>query len=165
MIHIENLTQDDWDAVHSIYTEGIATGMATFETAPPSWEGWDSSHLPNCRLVVKEGPQIIGWAALSPVSKRSVYEGVAEVSIYLSKSNQKKGIGKILLKSLIELSEREGIWTLESTMFPENTASVQLHLACGFREVGYREKIGCLDGEWRDTILMERRSENIVMNP
>ena len=132
--------------------------MATFETAPPSWEGWDSSHLPNCRLVVKEGPQIIGWAALSPVSERSVYEGVVEISIYVMASSHGKGVGTELLNSLIDCSEQEGIWTLESTMFPENEACIRLHQSCGFRQVGYREKVGRLDGVWRDTVLMERRS-------
>jgi len=161
MIQIENLVQGYWDAVRSIYMEGIATGMATFETAPPNWEDWDVSHLPNYRIIAKDGSKIIGWTALSPVSNRSVYDGVAEVSIYLANSSQGKGIGKILLTSLIELSEREGIWTLEGTMFPENKASIQLHRSCGFRVVGYREKIGRLNDVWRNTILMERRSELI----
>ena len=159
MIQIENLIQSDWDAVRSMYIESIATGMATFETAPPSWEEWDASHLPNCRLVVKDGPQIIDWAASSSVPERSVYEGIPEVSIYLSNSSQGKGVGKLLLTSLIELSEREGIWTLEGTMFPENKASIQLHRSCGFRKVGYREKIGRLNVVWRDTILMQRRNK------
>lgn len=161
MIQVENLTQKDWGAVRTIYIQGIATGDATFETRSPSWEEWDIAHLPVCRIIAKDGSTIIGWAALSPVSDRSVYNGVAEVSIYLAKSSQRKGVGKILLTSLVEHSEREGIWTLESTMFPENEASIRLHHSCGFRMVGYRERIGRLDGVWRDTILMERRSELI----
>ena len=161
MIQVYDLTQDDWDAVRSIYIQGMATRNATFETTPPSWEQWDVSHLPQCRIIVKDDAKIIGWAALSPVSNRSVYNGVAEVGIYMATSNQRQGVGKILLTALIELSESEGIWTLESTMFPENEASIRLHRSCGFRKVGYRERIGRLDDIWRDTILMERRNKFI----
>lgn len=160
-ILIEALTNNDWEAVRSIYIEGIATGEATLETDPPSFEEWDSSHLADCRLIARRGDQIVGWAALSPVSTRYVYRGVAEVSIYIAASCRGEGIGKALLNALIEASEGAGIWTLESTMFPENAASIWLHKTCGFREVGIRERIGELDGKWRDTILMERRSHLI----
>ncbi|MCK5635336.1 MAG: N-acetyltransferase, partial [Anaerolineales bacterium] len=139
----------------------IATGEATLETDPPSFEEWDSSHLADCRLIARRRDQSVGWAALSPVSTRDVYRGVAEVSIYIAVSYRGEGIGKALLNALIEASEGARIWTLESTMFPENAASVRLHKTCGFREVGFRERIGELDGKWRDTILMERRSHLI----
>ncbi len=160
-IQIEALTKNDWDVVRFIYLEGIATGEATLETDPPSFEDWDSSHLADCRLIARRRDQSVGWAALSPVSTRDVYRGVAEVSIYIAVSYRGEGIGKALLNALIEASEGARIWTLESTMFPENAASVRLHKTCGFREVGFRERIGELDGKWRDTILMERRSHLI----
>lgn len=160
-IQIEALTKNDWDVVRSIYLEGIATGEATFEKDPPSFEEWDSSHLPDCRIIARRGNQIVGWAALSPVSNRCVYRGVAEVSIYIAASSRGEGIGKILLDALIKASEETGIWILESSMFPENESSIRLHKSCGFREVGFREKIGELDGKWRNTILMERRSKVI----
>jgi len=157
-ILIEALTKNDWEVARSIYVEGIATGDATLETDPPSFEEWDSSHLPGCRFIARRGDQGVGWAALSPVSNRRVYKGVAEVSLYITASCRGEGIGKALLNALIEASEGAGIWTLESTMFPENAASIRLHKTCGFREVGFRERIGELDGKWRNTILMERRS-------
>jgi phosphinothricin acetyltransferase len=160
-IQIEALTKNDWDDVRSIYLEGIATGEATLETAPPSFEEWDSSHLSSCRIIARRGSQIVGWAALSPVSSRHVYRGVAEVSIYIAASCRGEGIGKALLGALIEASETAGIWTLESSMFPENELSIRLHKSCGFRDVGFRERIGELGGKWRNTILMERRSKVI----
>ena len=158
-IQIEALTKNDWDVVRSIYLEGIATGEATFEKDPPSFEEWDSSHLPDCRIIARRENQIVGWAALSPVSNRCVYRGVAEVSLYIAAFCRGEGIGKSLLDALIETSEEVGIWTLESSMFPENEASIRLHKSCGFREVGFRERIGVLEGKWRNTILMERRSK------
>ena len=158
-ISIETLTRSDWDVVRSIYLQGIATGEATFETDVPTFDEWDSSHLPGCRLVARQEEEIVGWAALSPVSSRCVYRGVAEVSIYIAAPHRGEGIGKALLDALIAHSEGEGIWTLESSMFPENEVSIRLHKACGFREVGIREKIAVLDGKWRTTILMERRSK------
>lgn len=158
-IQIDALTKNDWDNVRSIYLEGIATGEATLETDPPSFEEWDSSHLSSCRIIARRGSQIVGWAALSPVSSRRVYRGVAEVSIYIAASCRGEGIGKALLDALIEASETAGIWTLESSMFPENELSIRLHKSCGFRDVGFRERIGELDGKWRNTILMERRSK------
>jgi L-amino acid N-acyltransferase YncA len=158
-IDIQPLTEADWDDVRRIYKEGIETGNATFETEPPSWNDWDRSHLSNCRLAAWFGDRLVGWAAMSPVSNRCVYEGVAEVSIYIAADDRGGGVGKILLSALVEASEKEGIWTLETGMFPENEASIRLHKSCGFREVGYRERIGQMDGRWRDKVLMERRSK------
>ncbi len=155
---IEKMKDEDWPMVQSIYKEGIATGNATFETDAPEWELWDKSHLRGCRLVAKSKGQVIGWAALSTVSSRRVYRGVAEVSLYVKSSARGAGVGKVLLRALIEESEREGIWTLQGMTFPENTASIALQKSCGFREVGYRERIGQMNGLWRNVILMERRS-------
>jgi phosphinothricin acetyltransferase len=150
---------EDWPAVQAIYCEGLATGNATFETQAPEWEAWDSGHRPDCRLVARRDGQVAGWAALSPVSRRQVYAGVAEVSIYLAASARGQGLGKALLRALIEESERAGVWTLQASIFPENEASVQLHKICGFREVGYRERISQLHGVWRNTVILERRSQ------
>jgi len=144
--------------VKSIYEEGIRSRIATFETEAPPWEEWDSSHLPTCRLVVRAGDTALGWAALSPISGRCVYAGVAEVSVYVGSAHRGRGTGYALLKTLIECSEENGIWTLEAGMFTENDASIKLHRRCGFRQVGRRERIGKLDGAWCDIILMERRS-------
>lgn len=155
----DGMKASDWEEVRSIYIEGIASGDSTFETEPPSWEKWDQSHLAFARLVVRQGDKILGWAALSPVSKRSVYRGVAEVTVYVTKNARGQGIGRVLLEALISESERNGIWTLQASIFPENTASVELHLRCGFREVGRRERIAMLNGVWRDTLLFERRSK------
>ena len=148
----------DWEQVRSIYLEGIAAGNSTFETEAPSWEKWDEGHLQIARLVMRDGDKIVGWAALSSVSKRSVYCGVAELTVYVTESARGQGVGRALLEFLIQESERNGIWTLQGSIFPENTASIKLHLACGFREVGRRERIAMLNGVWRDTILFERRS-------
>ena len=156
-IKIEDMQDGDWPGVRDIYAEGIASGIATFEKDLPDNEAWDALHIDECRLVAKKGNLVVGWAALSPVSSRRVYKGVAEVSVYVGKSYRGDGVGKKLLIALIKASEEIGIWTLESSMFPENTASLRLHEACGFRKVGFRERIGELDGKWRDTILMERR--------
>lgn len=144
--------------MRSIYLAGIATGQATFETEPPTWEKWSKDHLPAPRLVSVADEQIAGWAALSPVSARHVYAGVAEVSVYVAEEMRGKGIGLLLLNSLIQESEKHGIWTLQAGIFSENTASVSLHRSCGFREVGRRERIGRMKGVWRDTLLFERRS-------
>ena len=149
----------DWEQVHSIIREGIATGYTTFETVAPSWEKWDAGHLRNARLVARQGDRVLGWAALSPVSNREAYRGVAELSISVTEQSRGQGIGRTLLEALIETSEQIGIWTLQGAIFPENTASVNLHLRCGFREVGRRERIGKLNGSWRDTLLFERRSK------
>lgn len=147
----------DWEQVRSIYLEGIRSGNSTFETDAPSWEKWDEGHSPFARLVMRDDESVLGWAALSPVSKREVYRGVAEVTVYVTESARGKGIGRALLETLIAESEKNGIWTLQASIFPENTASIELHLRCGFREVGRRERIAMLRGVWRDTILFERR--------
>ena len=149
---------DDWGAVRAIYLEGIAGGNATFETAAPDWEAWDRARLPCCRLVARRGPDVLGWAAVSPVSSRRVYAGVTEASIYVANMAQRRGVGSTLLAALIEASEREGIWMLQASIFPENTASLEMCRRAGFRVVGTRERIGQMHGRWRDTILMERRS-------
>jgi phosphinothricin acetyltransferase len=158
---IEPMQPADWEEVKGIYLEGIATGHATFETSAPSWEQWDASHLAFARLAARQGETVVGWAALSPVSQRYVYGGVAEVSVYVSKSSRQSGVGRLLMDALIRESERHGIWTLQAGMFPENAGSLALHLKCGFRKVGTRERIGKLNGEWRDTILLERRSQSV----
>lgn len=155
---ISQLTEQHWEQVRAIYLEGIATGHATFEIDSPSWDRWDAGHLACCRFVAHDGEKIKGWAALSPVSSRRVYEGVAEVSVYVGQAFRGVGLGRALLEALINASEREGLWMLQAGIFPENRASVALHLQCGFREVGRRERIGRLQGRWRDTILLERRS-------
>ena len=149
---------EDWEQARAIYLEGIATGQATFETEAPSWEEWDAAHLPFARLVARDEDGVAGWAALSAVSQRCVYGGVAEVSVYVAHTHRQSGIGRKLLEALIAASEENGIWTLQAGMFPENPGSLALHRRCGFREVGRRERIGKLNGLWRDTILMERRS-------
>ena len=154
---IDVMQPDDWNTVRTIYLQGIATGNATFETDAPEWEEWDANHLACCRLVARVDDAIVGWAALSPVSRRAVYRGVAEVSVYVAGSHHGKGIGIQLLKRLIAESEAEGIWTLQAGIFPENSASIELHRKCGFREVGRRERIGKLIDVWRDVVLMERR--------
>ena len=160
-IVINQMSGADWPCVKAIYLEGIAIGNATFETEAPSWEAWDTAHLQFARLVARQGETIIGWAALSPMSQRCVYGGVAEVSVYVSMSKRGSGVGRKLLEALISESEKNGIWTLQAGIFPENAASFRLHRASGFREVGRRERIGKLHGVWRDTILLERRSRII----
>src|SRR5262245_6017748 len=151
----------DWDRVKEIYLEGIATGHATFETTAPSREQWDAAHLPFARLVARRDGKLIAWAALSPVSQRCVYGGVAEVSVYVSASSRSSGVGRKMLRALIDESERNGIWTLQAGIFPENNGSLAIHRKCGFREVGCRERIGRMNGKWRDTILLERRSDKV----
>jgi len=148
----------DWEQVREIYLQGIRSGHSTFETEAPSWERWDETHLPFARRVLREGERVLGWAALSPVSKRQVYRGVAELTVYVAESVRGRGIGRALLDELIAESERNGIWTLQASIFPENVASIELHRRCGFREVGRRERIAMLQGVWRDTLLFERRS-------
>ena len=155
---LDTLRPDHWPQVVAIYCEGIATGHATFESEPPPWKTWDAGHRPDCRLVARRGDAVFGWAALSPVSGRCVYAGVAEVSVYVAQAARGQGLGKTLLTALIADSERAGIWTLQAGIFPENTASVALHTTCGFRVVGRREKLGQMGGVWRDVLLMERRS-------
>jgi len=155
---ITAMRASDWETVRTIYEEGIKTGDATFELDVPEWESWTKAHLPECRLVAKKNDVVIGWAALCPVSGRCVYSGVAEVSVYVAASARGVGVGKKLLQALIQESEKCGIWTLQAGIFPENIASIAIHKTCGFREVGFREKIGKMHGRWRNVILMERRS-------
>lgn len=158
-IKIEKMRPCDWEEVREIYLEGIATGHATFQKDAPSWEEWDRSHNPECRIVARLDRDVVGWSALSPISSRSVYAGCGEVSVYVSQKHNRRGIGSLLLKTLIEISEQNGFWTLQSSIFPENEGSIKLHKNNGFREVGRRERIGKMDGVWRDTILLERRSK------
>ena len=141
-----------------IYEAGVATRNATFEMAVPAWEEWDARHLPRPRLVAVEGGAVVGWAALSPASARACYAGVAEDSVYVAPGRQGRGVGQALLEELVARSEADGIWTLQTSIFPENRASLALHQRCGFRVVGVRERIGQLDGVWRDTVLLERRA-------
>lgn len=161
---IEPLQATDWPQVRAIYLEGIATGQATFQTTAPDWPEWDAGHLPQCRLVARVGENVLGWAALSPTSKRACYAGVAEVSVYIAASARGQGVGKALMTALVEDSERLGIWMLYSAIFPENAASVRLHLQHGFREIGRRERIAKLHGVWRDTVLLERRSRVVGLD-
>lgn len=155
---IRPMTDEDWDAVARIYGEGIATGEATFESQVPDWDAWDAGHAVEGRLVAEIEDDVAGWAALSPVSRRSVYRGVAESSIYVGAHAQGRGVGTRLLTALVDASEHAGYWTLQTAIFPENLASISLHERCGFRRVGTRERIGSQNGRWRDTVLMERRS-------
>lgn len=156
---ISSMTPGDWDEVCSIYLEGIATGNATFETEAPSWQKFDASHLACGRIVARTTDQVIGWAALTPISQRRVYRGVAELTVSVTEKSRGTGVGRALLEALIIEAEQNGIWTLQASIFPENIASVKLHLRCGFREVGRRERIAEHKGRWRDTLLFERRSE------
>jgi L-amino acid N-acyltransferase YncA len=151
----------DWEGVRLIYREGINTGNATFETEVPAWEVWDKSHLLECRLVARSDDKVVEWAVLSPVSNRCIYAGVAEASIYVRSSARGQGVGKALLLALVEESERNGIWTLQGGVFRENEASIALLKSCGFREVGIRERVGQMNGVWRDVLLFERRSNTI----
>jgi L-amino acid N-acyltransferase YncA len=156
-VTIRDLRPDDWPAVRAIYEEGIRGEDATFETETPSWERWDTAH-PELRLVVERKGTVVGWAALSPASARHCYRGVGEVSVYVAGEARGAGLGRALLQELVELSEQAGYWTLTAGVFPENEASLRLHRACGFRDLGLRERIGELHGVWRDVILLERRS-------
>jgi len=157
-MEIIEMTPGHWEQVRRIYAEGLST-QATFETEAPSWEKWDAGHRPFARLVAVADGAVTGWAALSAVSARAVYSGVAEVSVYVAESVRGQRIGRALLERLIEISEKHGVWTLQASIFPENASSIALHLSCGFREVGRREKIGSQNGIWRDTVLLERRSK------
>lgn len=157
--NIRQLESSDWSAVSAIYLEGIQTGHATFEQTVPIWKIWDQGHLHKPRLVAEKEKNVIGWAALSPVSGRCIYSGVCEVSVYVMSSERGKGLGRLLLEALIKESENENIWTLQAGIFPENEASVTLHKGCGFREVGIREKIGKMNDHWRNVVLLERRSK------
>jgi L-amino acid N-acyltransferase YncA len=158
-MEIRAMRPDDWQPVRTIYEEGIATRQATFETEAPAWESWDAAHLAGPRLVADEDGEVLGWAALSPVSRRPCYAGVAEESVYVAENARGRGVGKTLLVRLCSEAEAAGIWTIQTSIFPENVASIELHKRCGFRVVGTRERIAQLDGVWRDTVLMERRAQ------
>ena len=160
-VTVTAMKPEDWEMVRLIYEEGIATGHATFETDLPEWDAWDGSHMKACRLVARAGGDVVGWAALSPVSSRCVYSGVAEVSVYVRAAFRRQGVGRALMRALIAASERAGIWTLQGGVFPENAGSVALQEAFGFREIGRQERLGQLNGVWRDVLLMERRSRNV----
>jgi len=151
----------DWEVVAKIYLEGIATSFATFETQVPSYNDWDKAHTRECRLVAEIDGVIMGWAALSPVSSRCVYGGVAEVSVYISAQSRGQGVGKALMQHLIGESEKAGFWTIQSGIFPENTASIKLHERVGFRYIGKRERVGKIHGVWKDNLLFERRSSTV----
>ena len=161
-IAVRAMEPGDWPAVRTIYEAGIASGHATFETAAPTWADWDRSHLPDHRLVATDADgRVVGWAALSPVSDRCAYVGVAEDSVYVDPENHRRGIGSTLLHALIAQAEDAGLWTIQTGIFPENTASLTVHQRAGFRIVGHRERIGQLAGLWRDTIFLERRSRRL----
>jgi len=169
-MHLTSLTAAHWPDVRRIYEQGVATGQATFQTEAPTWAEWDYSHLPHSRLVAIDADyggtgHVLGWASLSPVSSRGVYGGVAEVSVYVTTEARGRGVGRELLATLITESEAYGIWTLQASIFPENTTSISIHLGAGFREVGRRERIGQLHGLWRDTLLLERRSAVVGVPP
>jgi phosphinothricin acetyltransferase len=157
-IQIDSLRESDWERVRTIYLEGLATGQASFETDAPSWEAWDAAHLAHSRLAARGEGRVVGWAALTPMSKRRCYAGVAEVSIYVAAAARGRGLGRRLLAELVASSERHGIWTLFGSTFPENAASLRAQAACGFRVMGRRERIAQHHGVWRDTVITERRS-------
>lgn len=158
---IRSMKSSDWKEVARIYEEGFQTGFATFEQQVPTYESWDQAHVKSCRLVAEEDHTILGWAALSPVSSRCVYGGVGEVSIYISTDCRGKGVGKALLKTLISESEDAGFWTIQSGIFPENEASIGLHEKVGFRYIGKRERVGKINGVWKDNLLFEKRSDSV----
>jgi L-amino acid N-acyltransferase YncA len=157
-VELRELTREDWPVVKAIYEQGIAGGQATFETEAPAWEDWDRTHLEGHRLVALQDGEVVGWATLSPVSERCVYEGVVESSVYVADSAQGRGVGRALMEELIRRAERDGIWTIQAGIFPENEGSIELHKRCGFRVVGTRERLGKHHGTWRDVVLLERRS-------
>ena len=154
-----DLMEEDWKQVSKIYQEGLDTRNATFESNIPSWEEWNSGHIKECRIIAEIKNKVVGWAALSPVSSRCVYGGVAEVSVYVSSKYSGQSIGTKLLERLVSESEKNGIWTLQAGIFPENKGSIKIHERIGFRKIGYREKIGKMNGVWRNTVLLEKRSE------
>jgi L-amino acid N-acyltransferase YncA len=157
VMEIRAMQPSDWPAVREIYEQGLATRQATFETTAPSWAAWDEGHLAEQRLVAAQEGKVVGWAALSPASRRPCYAGVVEESVYVRAEARGQGVGTSLLRALVERAEKAGAWTIQTSIFPENVASIELHRRCGFRVVGTRERIAQLDGEWRDTVLLERR--------
>ena len=159
---IEALRPEHWPAVAHVYEEGIETRNATFETDVPTWDAWDSSHLPEHRFVALREGEVVGWVAVSAVSSRCVYAGVVENSVYVAESARGHGVGRSLLEALIASTEAAGIWTIQAGMFPENEGSVRLHQALGFEEVGTHKRLGKLDGVWRDVLMLERRSPTVV---
>ena len=160
-ILLRSMTEKDWPSVVEIYKQGMDTGNATFEREVPAWEKWTASHLQEFRIAATIDDSVVAWAALTPVSGRCVYSGVAEVSVYVSIKFQGQKIGTKILDRLISESEDGGVWTLQAGIFPENKASIKIHENLGFRIVGFREKIGQMNGIWRDTILLERRSKRV----
>ena len=157
MLEVRPMTRADYDAVAAIFAEGIATGLATFETDVPAWEEWDARHLPEHRLVAELEGDVVGWCAVVPYSSRAAYHGVGEESVYVGARARGQGVGRELLQALIESARAGGLWTLQAGIFPENEASLALHRAVGFRDVGVRERIGQLDGVWRNVVLLELR--------
>jgi len=163
---VRPLARTDWPSVATIYGEGIDTGDATFETVVPSWEAWHEARLPGCRIVAEEEGVVVGFAAVSPVSRRTVYAGVAEVMVYVAARTRGRGVGGILLNALVAEAEAAGLWTLQASIFPENQASIRLHAGAGFRVVGTRTRVGRSgDGRWRDVVLLERRSDVVGVEP
>lgn len=160
-VEIRTMAASDWPAVAEIYRRGLDTGQASFETSVPEYEQWDAGHLPEPRLVAQLDGTLVGWGALSPVSDRCVYGGVAEDSVYVAPELGGRGIGRLLLSELVRRAEEAGIWTIQAGIFPENAASVALHERCGFRVVGRRERLGRHRGVWRDVLLVERRSDAV----
>lgn len=160
-IKIRPFRPEYFEEVRNIYQLGIDTKLATFETVAPDYELFDQKFLPTPRLVAMKNDKPIGWVALSRVSARPVYSGVCEISLYVHPDNQKQGIGRKLLEQVIRESEKQNIWTLQAGIFTDNIGSIKLHKSCGFREVGFREKIGKRDGVWRDNIFLERRSRKV----
>ncbi|GLR16959.1 GNAT family N-acetyltransferase [Portibacter lacus] len=158
-MEFKEINETNYSQVASIYLEGIATGMATFETSAPEWKNWDKGHLPFGRIALYENEKMLGWGSLSPVSSRCVYGGVAEVSVYVGQDARGQGVGRRILEQLVKISEENGLWTLQSGIMRENIGSINLHIKCGFREIGFREKVSQLNGDWKDNVLMERRSK------
>ncbi len=158
IVHMED---SDGPEVLAIYEEGIGTGYSTFETSVPSWEEWKAAHLMECCFVAKAEGALLGWVSLSSTSSRKCYAGVAEVSLYVRESARRQGIGMALLEKIISESEARGFWTLQGATFPENKASLRLQARCGFRVIGYRERVAKRDGAWRNSILTERRSPKV----
>ena len=153
------ITEENYPDVKNIYLEGIETGLATFETSAPSWEIWNQDHLPFGRVLLTESGKSIAWGSLAPVSGRCVYGGVAEISVYVAANERGRGLGKIVLNELVRQSEENGIWTVQSGIMTGNVASIKIHESCGFREIGYRERVSQINGVWMDNLMMERRSK------